>query len=443
VREKMKRRAWFMVGLGALLALVYAQLPRPQAETFLQNPNGQALLEVYQRIQQDYLEPLSKEKLDKLLEGAIGGMVQALEDPFTSYSPPQRSTLRQEDLRGEFFGIGATLSAANPDGTGARIEGVMKGLPAQRAGLRAGDVILEVDGEDVTKLPLLDIVAKIRGREGTKVTLKVRREGVPAPLGFELVRERVEIISVSTAKVGDVGYVALETFANFKVEDQLKRAIEELKAQGVKKLIFDLRDNGGGLLDQGCAVASAFLKEGPIVYTRTKNLTRVWCEATGQTLWDGPMVVLVNGNSASASEIVAGALQDYGRAKVIGEKTFGKGVGQTPYTLANGGELTLVTFEWLTPKRRSINKEGITPDIVVKDTRFPTPFSLQGAGAPPGAEIAVTLNGKTVKVKADAEGKLSYAEPQRQRPLPEDRGQAVLDLENDAILKRALEELNR
>jgi len=443
VREKMKRRAWFMVGLGALLALVYAQLPRPQAETFLQNPNGQALLEVYQRIQQDYLEPLSKEKLDKLLEGAIGGMVQALEDPFTSYSPPQRSTLRQEDLRGEFFGIGATLSAANPDGTGARIEGVMKGLPAQRAGLRAGDVILEVDGEDVTKLPLLDIVAKIRGREGTKVTLKVRREGVPAPLVFELVRERVEIISVSTAKVGDVGYVALETFANFKVEDQLKRAIEELKAQGVKKLIFDLRDNGGGLLDQGCAVASAFLKEGPIVYTRTKNLTRVWCEATGQTLWDGPMVVLVNGNSASASEIVAGALQDYGRAKVIGEKTFGKGVGQTPYTLANGGELTLVTFEWLTPKRRSINKEGITPDIVVKDTRFPTPFSLQGAGAPPGAEIAVTLNGKTVKVKADAEGKFSYAEPQRQRPLPEDRGQAVLDLENDAILKRALEELNR
>ncbi|BDG26093.1 peptidase S41 [Thermus thermophilus] len=439
----MKRRAWFMVGLGALLALVYAQLPRPQAETFLQNPNGQALLEVYQRIQQDYLEPLSKEKLDKLLEGAIGGMVQALEDPFTSYSPPQRSTLRQEDLRGEFFGIGATLSAANPDGTGAKIEGVMKGLPAQRAGLRAGDVILEVDGEDVTKLPLLDIVAKIRGREGTKVTLKVRREGVPAPLVFELVRERVEIISVSTAKVGDVGYVALETFANFKVEDQLKQAIEELKAQGVKKLIFDLRDNGGGLLDQGCAVASAFLKEGPIVYTRTKNLTRVWCEATGQTLWDGPMVVLVNGNSASASEIVAGALQDYGRAKVIGEKTFGKGVGQTPYTLANGGELTLVTFEWLTPKRRSINKEGITPDIVVKDTRFPTPFSLQGAGAPPGAEVAVTLNGKTVKVKADAEGKFSYAEPQRQRPLPEDRGQAVLDLENDAILKRALEELNR
>lgn len=439
----MKRRAWFMVGLGALLTLVYAQLPRPQAETFLQNPNGQALLEAYQRIQQDYLEPLSEEKLDKLLEGAIGGMVQALEDPFTSYSPPQRSALRQEDLRGEFFGIGATLSAANPDGTGAKIEGVMKGLPAQRAGLRAGDVILEVDGEDVTKLPHLDIVAKIRGREGTKVTLKVRQEGVPAPLVFELVRERVEIISVSTAKVGDVGYVALETFANFKVEDQLKRAIEELKAQGVKKLIFDLRDNGGGLLDQGCAVASAFLKEGPIVYTRTKNLTRVWCEATGRTLWDGPMVVLVNGNSASASEIVAGALQDYGRAKVIGEKTFGKGVGQTPYTLANGGELTLVTFEWLTPKRRSINKEGITPDIAVKDTRFPTPFSLQGAGAPPGAEIAVTLNGKTVKVKADAEGKFSYAEPQRQRPLPEERGQAVLDLENDAILKRALEELNR
>lgn len=118
-------------------------------------------------------------------------------------------------------------------------------------------------------------------------------------------------------------------------------------------------------------------------------------------------------------------------------------MGQTPYTLANGGELTLVTFEWLTPKRRAINKEGLKPDIEVKDTRFPTPFSLQGAGAPPGAEVTVTLNGKTVKVKADQEGKFTYAEPQRSRPLPEDRGQAVLDLENDAILKRALEELNR
>jgi C-terminal processing peptidase-2. Serine peptidase. MEROPS family S41A len=190
-------------------------------------------------------------------------------------------------------------------------------------------------------------------------------------------------------------------------------------------------------------VASAFLKEGPIVYTRTRNLTRVWCEASGRPLWDGPMVVLVNGNSASASEIVAGALQDYGRAQVIGEKTFGKGVGQTPYTLANGGELTLVTFEWLTPKRRAINKQGLKPDIEVKDTRFPTPFSFQGAGAPPGAEVTVTLNGKTVKVKADAEGKFSYAEPQRSRPLPEERGQAVLDLEGDAILKKALEVLGK
>lgn len=439
----MKRRAWLIAGLGLLAALVYAQLPRPQAETLLQNPNGQALLEVYQRTQQDYLEPLPKERLNALLEGAIGGMVAALKDPFTSYSPPQRASLRQEDLRGEFFGIGATLTPSNPDGTGAKVEGVIKGLPAQRAGIRAGDVILEVDGEDVTKLPLQEVVARIRGREGTKVTLKIQREGVPAPLVFELVREKVEILSVSTGRIGDVGYVALETFANFKVEDQLKRAIEGLKAQGIKKLIFDLRDNGGGLLDQGCAVASAFLREGPIVYTRTKNLTRVWCEASGRPLWEGPMVVLVNGNTASASEIVAGALQDYGRAKVIGEKTFGKGVGQTPYTLANGGELTLVTFEWLTPKKRAINKEGLKPDIEVKDTRFPTPFSFQGAGAPPGAEVTVTLNGKTVKAKADAEGKFTYAEPQRQRPLPEERGQAVLDPGNDAILKRALEELNR
>ncbi len=439
----MKKTAWLLTGVGVLLALVYAQLTRPQAKAFLQNPNGQALLEVYQRIQQNYLEPLPQEKLNALLEGAIGGMVGALKDPFTSYSPPQRASLWQEDLRGEFFGIGATLSPANPDGTGAKVEGVMKGLPAQRAGIRAGDVILEVDGEDVTGLPLLEVVARIRGREGTKVTLKIRREGAPAPLVFELIRERVEIISVSTGQIGEVGYVALETFANFKVEDQLRKALEELKAKGVKKLILDLRDNGGGLLDQGCAVADAFLKEGPIVYTRTRTLTRVYCEATPRTLWDGPMVVLVNGNSASASEIVAGALQDHGRAQVIGEKTFGKGVGQTPFTLANGGELTLVSFEWLTPKRRGINKEGITPDIEVKDTRFPTPLSLQGSGLPPNTEVTLTVNGKTVRARTDAEGELSYAEPQKPRPLPEERGQAVLDLEGDAILKKALEVLGQ
>ncbi|KGQ21990.1 S41 family peptidase [Thermus filiformis] len=439
----MKKRAWFFLALGLLMALVYAQLSRPQAEAFLQNPSGQAVLEVFQRIQQSYLNPLSREELNKVLEGAIGGMVGALKDPFTSYSPPQRASLRQEDLRGEFFGIGATLSPVNPDGTGAKVEGVMKGLPAQRAGIRAGDVILEVDGEDVTGLPLQEIVARIRGREGTKVTLKIRREGVPAPLVFELVREKVEIISVTQGMIGDVGYVGLETFGNFKVEEQLRQAVEELKRKGAKKLILDLRDNSGGLLDQGCAVASDFLKEGPIVYTRTRTLTRVYCEASGRPIWEGPMVVLVNGNSASASEIVAGALQDYGRAKIIGEKTFGKGVGQTPYTLANGGELTLVTFEWLTPKKRAINKEGLKPDVEVKDTRFPTPFSFQGAGVPAGAEVTVTVNGKTVRVKADGEGKFTYAEPQKSRPLPEDRGQAVLDLENDAILKRALEVLGR
>ncbi|MGQ9692158.1 MAG: S41 family peptidase [Thermaceae bacterium] len=437
----MKKGAWFLIVAGLLVALVYAQLSRPQAEAFLQNPNGQALMEVFQRLQQDYLKPLSREELDKALEGAIGGILGTLKDPFTSYSPPQRASLRQEDLRGEFFGIGATLSPVNPDGTGARIGGVMKGLPAQRAGIKAGDVILEVDGEDVTSLPLADIVARIRGREGTKVILTIQREGVPAPLKFELIREKVEIISVTQGMIGEIGYVGLETFANFKVEDQLRQAIEDLKRKGAKKLILDLRDNGGGLLDQGCAVASDFLKEGPIVYIRTRTLTRVYCEASGNSIWTGPMVVLVNGNSASASEIVAGALQDYGRAKVIGERTFGKGVGQTPYTLSNGGELTLVTFEWLTPKRRAINQEGLKPDIEVKDTRFPTPFSFQGAGVSPGTEVTVTVNGKTIKVKADGEGKFTYAEPQKSRPLPEDRGQAVLDLEGDAILKRAVEEL--
>ena len=444
----MKRNRYLLAVLAVAAAIGLAQF-QGQGE-FFTHPNGQAAVETYELIKAHYLKKLSPEELDKVLEGAIRGEVQSLNDPFTTYSAPRRTEIRNQDVQGEFYGIGVVIQAARPDGTGAKIITVFRGGPAFRAGLKAGDEIVEVDGEDVTKLDLFDIVAKIRGPKGTTVEIGVRRKGSRAILRFKIPREKVEIVSVSKATIGkDVGYVAIETFLNVKVIEQLKKAIEELKAKGVKKLVLDLRDNGGGLLDQGCQVADAFLDHGVIVYTRSRERTRPFCEASPATLWKGPMVVLVNGNSASASEIVSGALKDYGRAKIIGEKTFGKGVGQNVFTLANGGELTLVTFEWLTPKKRSIHKKGITPDVIVKDTRFPEPLAFDGLGAPAGGEVELVVRDaqgnevKRVKAKVKEDGTFSFSEEVPPRPTSDVPGQALIDLKHDAILQKALEILNK
>ena len=446
----MKPNRVFSALLAAAAALAIAQFGPTGVQGFAEDPNGRAAVETYEIIKNHYLKKLGPDDLKRVLEGAIRGQVDALDDPFTSYSPPRRSRIRNEDVQGEFYGIGVVIQAARPDGTGAKILTVFRGGPAFRAGLKAGDEIVEVDGEDVTELDLFDIVAKIRGPKGTTVEIGVRRKGSRAVLRFKIPREKIEIVSVSKAMLpGQVGYVAIETFLNVKVIDQLKAAIEELKKQGAKKLVLDLRDNGGGLLDQGCQVADAFLDRGVIVYTRSRDVTRPFCEASPERLWSGPMVVLVNGNSASASEIVSGALQDYGRAPIVGEKTFGKGVGQNVFTLANGGELTLVTFEWLTPKRRAIHEEGITPDYLVKDTRFPEPLAFEGLGAPPGGEVELIVRDaegrvtKRLTAKVDEEGRFSRSEevpPRRTSDVP---GEALIDLENDAILQKALELLGR
>ncbi|HHH26753.1 MAG TPA: PDZ domain-containing protein, partial [Polyangiaceae bacterium] len=232
---------------------------------FERNPNGKALIETYEIIQEQYLKPIDPKKADELLQGGISGVVGALDDPFTSYSPPRNAHIREEDVRGEFFGIGVQISLANPDGTGAKIVNVFRGGPAFGAGIKTGDVIVEVDGENVSELPLFDIVAKIRGPKDTKVSIGVQRKGVSAVLRFEIVRRKIEIVSVSKTMLPDnVGYVAIETFLNVKVIEQLRQAVADLKRQGATRLVLDLRDNGGGLLDQGCQVADAFLKRGVI-----------------------------------------------------------------------------------------------------------------------------------------------------------------------------------
>ena len=439
--DAMKRRTWLIMGGGILAALVYAQLARPTVDGFVRNPNGQALLETYQTIQSDYLEKLDKNQLNKVIEGGIQGMVGALNSEFSSYASPQEAQSNDDERKGEFYGIGAILGPG-PSGKGAVILQLMKGLPALNAGIQVGDSIIEVNGEDMTSLTSSQIVGKIRGPKGSKVTVGIRRPGSSVTLRYSMTRERVELVTVTRGILpGNVGYVSLETFITDKGNDQLQAAVNDLKAKGAQKLILDLRDNGGGQLDQACQVAQDFIKEGPIVFQRTRARTILTCEASGRPIWTGPLVVLINRNSASASEIVSGAIQDTKRGKIIGETSFGKGVGQTIRPLPNDGSLTLVTFEWLTPNRRSINKKGVQPDIEVKDTRLSEPLAFEGTGAKAGDSVTLTIGGKTYSVKADKDGKFSFSQPREAPVLPAERDQAVLDLEKDAILKRAVEEL--
>ncbi len=442
MKQSRKTRRRLVVGLVlvlvASLTLVSAQFSRNVADELSRNATGRALLETFGALTTNYLTDIDEEAV---LEGAIKGMIEALDDPFTSYLPPDEAARSNEDRSGSFEGIGATLSPLNRnDNTGVEIINVFRGGPAATAGLKRGDIIVEVDGINVEKMELGDVVGLIRGPGGTPVEIGVLRPSSDEPIIFSIVRDTIEIVSVESAVLPDnVGYVAVRTFANTRVHDQLVEQLAQLQAQGISSLILDLRDNGGGLLQQGILVADEFLSSGDIVFQRARGITQRLASAD-PAAFELPMVVLVNENSASASEIVAGALQENGRALVVGEETFGKGVGQTVTQLANGGQLVLLNFEWLTPKRNSINKKGIAPDVFVKDTRFPELIRLDGEGGDPGEEITFSVGEQvigTTTVKDD--GTFSFVSPFRRPDISDVQGEAIVDLDNDTALQVARE----
>lgn len=422
-----------LVGIGLAQ---YRDYQAAQTEAF-SSPTGRAFLETYSALRDTYLKELEPEVL---LKGALGGLVGATGDEFTYYLPPDASATRDEDLVGEFFGIGVGIFPANDDGTGVLVETIYRGSPAARAGLQAGDRIEKVDGTDVTRLPLNEAVRLIRGKKGTTVTLGVRRG--TNQLTLKPVREKIDIVTVSTSVLpGNVGYLALSRFDNLKVTKLVQDALKDLRSRNVKGLVLDLRDNPGGLVTEAVGVADSFLAKGDVFITRGRSgAVKVEDRAGAQpTDWKGPLVVLVNSNSASAAEIVAAAIQENGRGKVVGEKTFGKGVAGVPVPLSNGGQVVVTSQEWLTPDRQSISKKGVVPDVKVEDTRFPKLLSIQGLNAPAGSEVTMNVGGRSLKLKADAEGKFSYQqEPVRAR-ASDVQGSALYDLKTDAQLRKALE----
>ncbi len=437
------KRRYVVLGVGAVLlgAVGFAQLRNvvDARNEIFSSPNGKAFLEVYTALRTKYLRDVPAEKL---LKGATTGMIDSLQDEFTYYLEPETSATMGEDLKGEFFGIGVTISSAYRDGTGTRIETTFRGSPAAAAGIEPGDVIEKVNGEDVTKISYEAAVRKIRGPKGTVVKLTVRRG--PSAITISITRDKINVVNVSsTVLPGNIGYVAISDFANFKVTEQLQTALAELRAKNIKALVFDLRNNPGGLVDQAEGVADTFLSKGDIFITRdrTKDVRVEYAAKPQATDFNLPMVVLVNGSSASASEIVTASLQENDRAKVVGEKTYGKGVANIPTKLSSGAQVNVSFEEWLTPKRNSIFKKGVTPDALVEDTRFPKLLTLEGLNAKPGSQIEVKVNGKTLKLKADAKGRFTYQdEPSRIR-TSDRQGTALVDLQTDAQLRKGLEVL--
>lgn len=436
-------RKWLIAILGVLAAsvvVVNAQFSRDFTDDFLESATGRALIQSYGALRSNYLNEVES---DVLIEGAISGMLQALEDPYTYYKTPTAAARDLQDQSGSFEGIGAVLTSRDRvTAQGVEILQVYTGGPADLAGVQRGDFFLEVDGVDVTAMTPSDVADLVRGPGGTTVNLTMRRPGADGPVQFSIVRGTIQIVSVESAMLDDnVGYVALTTFANRELTNQMTNAIDSLLEQGATSLVLDLRDNSGGFLDQGILVADAFLNSGDIVFNRSRGVTQRLAFAD-PAWYDMPMVVLVNEQSASASEIVAGALQENDRALVVGERTFGKGVAQNVLPLSNGGQLVYMTFEWLTPDRNSISEQGITPDVEVADDRFPDVVYAEGGGANAGQTVELVVDGVVIgSTTVDEEGNFSvYTLSELQAPSAQ-QGVAQLDLEHDNALRVAVETL--
>lgn len=299
--------------------------------------------------------------------GALKGSLTALNDPYTLFVEPRQREREKEELRGSFGGIGAWIER-QPDGRVMLTP--MDDRPAARAGILVGDELVAVNDKPITPdMPIDEIVGMVKGQQGEIVTLTVRREDAADLLVFKVRREEIVVPSVSwqiAPNAPDIGYVRLSMF-NDRTNGELQDAIEQMRKQGARKFILDLRDNGGGLLDSAIDVTSQFLADGVVLYDHKSNgEERAYSVKNKGVARQEPLVVLVNGFTASASEIVAGAIQDAGRGKLVGVQTFGKASVQLLFDLSDGSSLHITNAHWLTPNHRDINGVGLTPDVVVE-----------------------------------------------------------------------------
>ncbi|MFB9151342.1 S41 family peptidase [Roseovarius ramblicola] len=351
--------------------------------------------DIFERVRAQYVEEVDT---SELIEAAINGMLTSL-DPHSSYLSPDDAENMQVQTRGEFGGLG--IEVTQEDGF-VKVVSPMDGTPADQAGIEAGDFITHVDGESMLGLTLNEAVDMMRGPVGSEIVITVVREGEPEPFDVSIIRDTIELTAVRARTERDAVVLRVTTFNDNTYPNLESGLQEQIEAQGgmdkISGIVLDLRNNPGGLLTQAIKVSDAFLEKGEIVSTRGREVQDgERFNATAGDLAEGkPIVVLINGGSASASEIVAGALQDHRRAIVVGTKSFGKGSVQTVMPLRGGGAMRLTTSRYYTPSGRSIQALGVSPDIVV----------AQPARRPQAEEDEAQTNRPT-RSEADLRGRLN------------------------------------
>ena len=322
--------------------------------------------EAYAKTKREYVVDITDKQL---IESAINGMLHSL-DPHSGYMDKKAFEEMKQMIKGDFGGIGIEVTMEHGV---VKVISPIEGTPGDKAGIQAGDYIVGINGEPVFGLNLNEAVEKMRGKPGTSLKITINREGVSEPIDMSITRDTIKTKVARSELFGDIAYIKINSFSE-KTTESVKEEYEKMCSNSKKcnGVVVDLRNNPGGLLDQAVSVASLFINNGAIVSTKGRYIESEYkYEANSKDMTQGkPIVVLVNNGSASSSEIVAGALQDYERAVIMGTKTFGKGSVQSIISMSNGGAIKITTYRYYTPKGRSIQADGITPDIIVEQSKI-------------------------------------------------------------------------
>ncbi len=427
------------VALGGIVGISSTVLAQAETQTEVTAQVSDALpledlkafTEIFGRIKQDYVEPVSDKKL---LEDAIRGMLSGL-DPHSAYLVADEFQELKEGTTGQFGGLGIEVSMENGF---VKVISPIDDTPAQRAGIKAGDLIIRLDDKPVKGMSLADAVKSMRGAAGSKILLTIVREGLDTPLKISIIRDVIKTKSVKSKLLDkNYGYVRISSFQSATGEN-LKEGLAALKKENggnLSGLILDLRNNPGGVLNAAVEVSDAFMKNGLIVYTkgRIANSEMRFNAAPDDLIDEAPMVVLINAGSASASEIVAGALQDSKRAIIMGEKSFGKGSVQTILPTSNGSAVKLTTARYYTPSGRSIQAEGIEPDIALAQMKLE---ALEKSDFKPVKEADLSNHLQNAKEKAAAQTEAENKEKAAAETKDYALNEALNLLKGISIIKR-------
>lgn len=420
------RQFWLGAISGIALVSVVGIVAVPRQPSVAANSGTYEQLslfgKVFEVVRADYVD---KVKDSKLIDSAINGMLAAL-DPHSDYMTEKQYHSMQVETRGEFGGLGLEVSMEKGV---VKVISPIDGTPAAKAGVKAGDMITAVNGKSLLGLTLSQAVNEMRGPVGSTITLTIIRSGAKKPLNIKITRAVIKVQSVRGHRIGDIGYIRIAAFTE-QTNVGLRKTIAKIQTAigpGIHGWVLDLRDNPGGLLDQAVDVSDDFLNRGEVVSTRGRHPDddrRYFARAHGDLLKGEPMVVLINGGTASAAEIVSGALKDHHRAVIMGTRSFGKGSVQTIIPMPGRGALRLTTARYYTPNGRSIQDEGIIPDIVVRPAKvvpLNEPQELREVNLPhhlrnPGAAAAAAAATKAAET-ATGETKLERNDYQLQRAL--------------------------